>query len=102
LNGKQTIMLNQNDNAGTMAITISHEYAHTHQTVPATASARANGEAQAWDASRPVYDNLQSPFRGQVSSFYINGFAVMTPGSKTRAQQINQWNHSFISQGYPP
>jgi len=34
----------------------------------------ANNELRAWDASRPVYDGLLAPYRGQASAEFGNAF----------------------------
>jgi hypothetical protein len=95
------ITVEERDDAGTTAVTIAHEFGHSQQTGATTAREHAGNEANAYDRSKKVFDGLQEPYRKQAAASYGNAFRVLTPGSRTRMEQLRLWELKAIKEGWP-
>lgn len=98
--GKTAITLNKKDNAGTMAVALAHEYQHTTEpqlttgTPDQMAGEAANNELSAWDASTPVYDNLQEPYKSQAAKIGADIQALKIP--ENRALNVAKWKQNAL------
>jgi len=83
------ISVNEADDPGVIAVTLSHEFAHSSESQATDKWGWADNELRAWGRSRPVYDALTDPYGSQAKRVFGRDFQTLaTPAGRAANRRV--------------